>query len=120
MEVIRPVATAVRFALTLPYSILGLLWGLAWGGRLRWHAGCFIECRDMRGGYPRAGLTVGSVWLCGTLNDERRRRHEAVHATQWAIFGPLLPPRYWIAEAIAPHERNPFERWAGLRDGGYI
>jgi hypothetical protein len=116
----RGALLALRFALTLPYTLVGLLWGLAWGGRLHWHPGCFIECSGMRGGYPRAGLTIGSLWLCGAHNDERRLRHEAVHATQWAIFGPLLPPLYWIAEAIYPHAKNPFERWAGLRDGGYI
>jgi hypothetical protein len=120
MEVVRTAATALRFALTLPYTLVGLAWGIGWGGRLHWHDGCFIECNGMRGGYARAGLTIGSVWLCGHLNDERRCKHEAVHATQWAIFGPLLPPIYWIAEAIAPGERNPFERWAGLQDGGYV
>lgn len=76
----RAALLALRFALTAPYTLAGVVWGLAWGGR----------------------------------------RHESIHATQWAIFGPLLPPLYWIAEAIYPHERNPFERWAGLRDGGYI
>lgn len=110
----------LRFVLTLPYSIIGVAWGLAWGGRLRMHRGFFIECSSMRGGYARGGITIGSVWLCGTLNDAARLRHESVHATQWAIFGPLFPLLYWLAELLLPVERNPFERWAGLRDGGYI
>lgn len=110
----------LRFALTIPYSIVGLGWGLVWGGRLRWHRNGIIECSAMRGGFPRGGLTIGSVWLCGSLNDAGRLRHEAVHATQWAIFGPLFPVLYWTAEALFPMERNPFERWAGLRDGGYL
>ncbi|MDQ2991703.1 MAG: hypothetical protein M3R30_02635 [Candidatus Eremiobacteraeota bacterium] len=120
MSEARRAAYALRFALTLPYTLFALVWGLCWGGRLTWHPGCFIECSGMRGGYPRGGLTIGSLWLCGGLNDERRLVHEAVHATQWAIFGPLLPPLYWIAELFRPHGRNPFERWAGLRDGGYL
>jgi hypothetical protein len=111
---------ALRFALTLPYSIVGLAWGLAWGGYPRWRPGAIIECSSMRGGYARAGIMIGSVWLCGTLNDDARLRHESVHATQWAIFGPIFPILYWIAEAAFPMERNPFERWAGLRDGGYL
>lgn len=109
----------VRFILTLPYSLIGIAWGLAWGGRLRMRRGFIIECGAMRGGYARGGIQVGSTWLCGSLNDERRLRHESVHATQWAIFGPLFPPLYWIAELVWPNERNPFERWAGLEDGGY-
>ena len=111
---------SLRFALTLPYSIPALLWGLAWGGRLRWRRGRIVECSAMRGGYPRGGITIGSVWLCGHLTDNRRLRHESVHATQWAIFGPMFPLLYWSAEAVLPMERNPFERWAGLRDGGYV
>ena len=110
---------ALRFVLTLPYTLLGLLWGIAWGGRVRLRRGLIVECSEMRGGYARGGLQIGSTWLCGALNSEGRLRHESVHATQWAIFGPLFPPLYWIAELIFPMERNPFERWAGLDDGGY-
>lgn len=110
---------AIRFMLTLPYTIPALVWGVAWGGRPRWRSGGIIECGSMCGGYARGGMTIGSVWLCGDLNDHPRMRHESVHATQWAILGPLFPLLYWIAEAAYPMERNPFERWAGLRDGGY-
>ncbi len=109
----------LRFVVTLPYSAVGLAWGLAGGGRVRWRRGAIVECGSMRGGYPRGGVTIGSVWLCGTLNDDARLRHETVHATQWAIFGPLFPLAYLLAEVAFPMERNPFERWAGLRDGGY-
>ncbi len=115
---VRPFV-ALRFLLTLPYTIPALAWGALWGGRVRWRRGAMIECAAMRGGYARSGTTVGCVWLCGELNDDARLRHESVHATQWAIFGPMFPFFYWSAEALCPVERNPFERWAGLRDGGY-
>lgn len=112
-------AYALRFLLTLPYTLAGLAWGLAWGGRPRWRRGCIVECAPMRGGYARGGITVGSVWLHGGLSGDDRLAHESVHATQWALFGPFLPPLYWIAELLWPLQRNPFERWAGLARGGY-
>ncbi len=110
---------ALRFLLTLPYTVLGIAWGVAWGGSLRLRRGLIIECGGMRGGFARGGLQIGSAWLCNTLNDDGRLRHESVHATQWAIFGPFFPLLYWVAELIWPMERNPFEQWAGLQDGGY-
>ena len=109
----------LRFVLCLPWTVPALLWGLAWGGTPRLLPGLVVGVHGMRGGYARGGTTVGAVWLHGSLCDERRLRHEAVHVTQWAVLGPLLPVAYGLAELLRPVERNPFERWAGLADGGY-
>jgi hypothetical protein len=52
-------------------------------------------------------------------------RHESRHCVQAAIFGPMFLPLYGLGQAYswaltATHgSRNPFERWAGLEDGGY-
>ncbi|MCU0282875.1 MAG: hypothetical protein MUD13_03115 [Candidatus Nanopelagicales bacterium] len=52
--------------------------------------------------------------------------HEERHATQYALCGGVLMPVGYVAAAgwswlrtgdVA--SRNPFERWAGLADGGY-
>jgi hypothetical protein len=50
--------------------------------------------------------------------------HEAGHRTQWAILtvigGPLaFPVAYGIDDFFFPGPRNHFERWAGLKAGGY-
>ncbi|MGJ9421366.1 hypothetical protein [Aeromicrobium sp. CF3.5] len=95
-------------------------------GRGTWLAG------DYRYRFPVAGaFTIGSVivsrhdaaWL-------RARpallRHEDRHCTQYALLlGPVMLPLYVLAVAVSyllagdPATRNPFERWAGLADGGY-
>lgn len=55
--------------------------------------------------------------------DERPRlhEHEWKHSIQWAVLGPVLfPLLYGLAELAYPsRDRNPFERMAGLVDGGY-
>jgi|SRR5690606_16782191 len=56
---------------------------------------------------------------------DRLLRHEARHATQYAVFGLLFLPLYGAA-ALWSRARsgnwasaNAFEIWAGLGDGGY-
>lgn len=82
---------------------------------------------------PWAGaVTVGNVILMRkTYRDAMCRRplmhHEAVHVTQWAIFGVVgFVPLYFAASGWSylrcknPALKNVFEQWAGLADGGYI
>lgn len=77
-------------------------------------------------------FTVGNVVLCRRdpewlLAPERAAllAHEARHATQYAFVGLLLWPLYGIASAWSwcatgtYGTHNPFERLAGLHDGGY-
>lgn len=76
-------------------------------------------------------MTIGNVVLVpGSIEALRQRfprllDHEGVHATQWALLGPLFPPLYALAcgwSLLRTGNRasgNIFERWAGLADGGY-
>ncbi len=82
--------------------------------------------------FPVAGaFTIGSVilsrhdaaWLRGR---PALLRHEDRHCTQYAfLLGPVMLPLYWLAAAVSyllagDHAScNPFERLAGLADGGY-
>ena len=81
---------------------------------------------------PATCFTVGSVVLtrrsADWLLDERRSRlfaHEAHHAAQYAVLGPLFWPLYWAACGYSyavtgsVSVRNTLERRAGLADGGY-
>lgn len=103
--------------------------------------GCRLESGPQQivlaGGYPlalprAAAFTVGNVVLY--RNSSARRihapgspllRHESRHTTQYACLGPLFLPLYFAASAVSraatgdPASSNPFERQAGLSDGGY-
>ncbi|MEG9227091.1 hypothetical protein [Aeromicrobium sp. Sec7.5] len=111
---------------------LGLLLAHAGGARIRrrgrgtWIAGGY------RWDFPRAGaFTMGSVVLSTRdLDDLASRttllRHEDRHCTQYAwCLGPFLLLPYVAAAGLSwavagePGSYNPFERLAGLPDGGY-
>ena len=88
-------------------------------------------------GYPlavpaAAAFTVGNVVLfrAGSARrieatDSPLLRHEMRHSSQYAVLGPFFLPLYFAAAACSrlltgnPASVNPFERLAGLRDGGY-
>jgi hypothetical protein len=87
-----------------------------------------------RGRLPKArAFTVGSVVLLrghvpqgAPAGFTRLVEHEARHARQYAAFlGLPFLPAYLLAAAYSllrtgdPASRNPFERRAGLSDGGY-
>ncbi|MEJ5946292.1 hypothetical protein WDZ17_13420 [Pseudokineococcus basanitobsidens] len=111
-----------RAYLNLVPSVLALAWGLAHGGRPVVGRDLVVECGGMRRGYARGGTTVGNVWLHGGLGGPDRRRHEARHADQWAVLGPVLMPLLYGLEAALTRgdpRRSRFERHAGLVDGGY-
>jgi hypothetical protein len=123
MDFARRAAHVLRFVVNLPVTVPALFWGLLFGGTPELQHGLFIACGGMHGGYAKGGTTYGNVWLHGALAGEERLRHEAKHATQWALFTPLLfPVLYLLAELIARRDprRNVFERWADLADGGYL
>lgn len=74
-------------------------------------------------------FTVGNV-VIGVRDrrlqqGDRLLRHEARHATQYAVFGLLFLPLYGLAALWSRARagdwatRNVFEQWAGLADGGY-
>jgi hypothetical protein len=78
---------------------------------------------------PAPAFTVGNVILTrrdALGYDTALFRHEARHATQYACCGGLLMlPLYFTAAGLSwllcgdPGSWNPFERAAGLTDGGY-
>ncbi len=113
-------------------TLLGLLLARLGGatpvrrGRGTWVAGGY------RWNFPRAGaFTLGSVILSTREVDdlvgrERLLEHEDRHCTQYAwCFGPLMLVPYVLGVATSwvlagDHSSyNPFERLAGLADGGY-
>lgn len=74
-------------------------------------------------------FTVGNV-VIGVRDHrlsqgDRLLRHEARHATQYAVFGLPFLPLYGLAALWSRartgtwYAANVFERWAGLADGGY-
>ncbi|UWX98170.1 hypothetical protein N2K95_05795 [Arthrobacter zhaoxinii] len=91
----------------------------------------------LAGGYPlplprAAAFTVGNVVLYRSSSARRIHapdspllRHEIRHSSQYALLGPFFLPAYFAASALSqafagdPASANPFERLAGLRDGGY-
>ena len=81
---------------------------------------------------PTTCFTVGSViltrntaeWLLAEEHADLLA-HESRHAGQYALFGPLFWPAYWLACGYSYTltgsygTRNAFERHAGLAAGGY-
>jgi hypothetical protein len=120
---VRRLAHVLRFVMNLPVTVPAVVWGMLHGGTPEMRPGLFISCGGMHGGFAKGGTTFGNVWLYGALADEARLRHEAKHATQWALCTPILfPVLYLLAELVARRDptRNVFERWADLADGGYL
>jgi hypothetical protein len=115
------VLTVSRAVVNLPVSAVGVTWGRAHGGTCDVHDDLVVTCKSMESGFTNAGTTVGNVWLYDNLGGPDRHRHEARHADQWAMLGPLFPVLYG-AESMRTRgdfEQSVFERWAGLHDGGY-
>jgi hypothetical protein len=84
--------------------------------------------------YGRKAVSIGSVYLLRKPDPDKPpatavrvaalTTHEERHRGQWAVAtligGPLaFPTAYAAAESVFPGARNPFERAANLRDGGY-
>jgi hypothetical protein len=123
MDVLRRAGHVLRFVVNLPVTVPALFWGMLHGGSPELHPGLFISCGGMVGGYAKGGTTYGGVWLYGDLATPQRLRHEAKHATQWAVFTPILFPALYLAAELAggrDPRRNVFEIWADLADGGYL
>lgn len=110
---------------------LGLLVALAGGARPRRVAEGLVVAAGYRLPVPPApAFTVGNVVVVrdGAVLARRPRllSHESRHATQYAWCGGLpLLPLYALSAGWSwlrcgdPFSRNPFERQAGLEDGGY-
>jgi hypothetical protein len=111
-------------------TLLGLVLARAGGARLRRRSdGLWLaEGHALPG--VRAPFTLGDVLLHsrpgGFATRPRLLRHEARHAEQYARWGGLLfLPVYGVSALVSwvltgdRASGNPFERQAGLGDGGY-
>jgi len=74
-------------------------------------------------------FTIGNVVLArvgARPPTEQEMAHEARHATQYALLGPLFLPLYGLcagwswATTGGWGSHNPFEHWAGFADGNYV
>jgi hypothetical protein len=127
-----PVARTVLTAVNGTTGV-GLLLAAVAGARVRRGRNGVLIAEGYRRKIPPATcFTVGSViltrntaeWL---LADEHANllAHESRHAGQYALFGPLFWPAYWLACGYSYvltgsyGTRNAFERHAGLAAGGY-
>ena len=113
-------------------TLLGLLVARIGGTtRHRRGRGTYV-CTGYRFGFPVAGaFTIGSVIITKHDLDWLSDRpvflqHEDRHCTQYAfLVGPVMLPLYFASVGISfliagDHSSyNPFERLAGLDDGGY-
>jgi hypothetical protein len=111
----------------------GLLLALAAGTKVRRGRHGMLIAEGYRHQVPPATcFTIGSVILTRSsadwlLAEERAGLldHESRHAGQYALFGPLFWPAYWLACGWSYvltgsyGTRNAFERHAGLAAGGY-
>jgi hypothetical protein len=113
-------------------TLLGLL--VAWIGGTTSHRrgrGTFV-CTGYRFGFPVASaFTIGNVIITKHDLDWAVDRpillqHEDRHCTQYAfLVGPVMLPLYFVSVGVSyllagDHSSyNPFERLAGLADGGY-
>ncbi|MEU9024283.1 hypothetical protein [Actinomadura sp. NPDC048394] len=102
------------------------------GPRLRSAGDGLLVAGGYRAPVPVAtAFTVGNVILfrgdaSGLLSDPRLLRHEARHSTQYAwCLGVVMIPLYLACAGVSMAlcgdwaSFNPFERLAGLADGGY-
>ena len=112
--------------------MLGLLVA-RFGGATRHRRGRgTVVCVGYRYGFPVASaFTIGNVIITKHDLDWMEDRpvllqHEDRHCTQYAfLVGPVMLPLYFLSVGISyalagDHSSfNPFERLAGLADGGY-
>ncbi|MFI6675340.1 hypothetical protein [Kribbella sp. NPDC050470] len=113
-------------------TLAGLLVGVI--GRARFSRGprglFFANVYKIK--FPVAGaFTIGNVVLSkherAYFDDEALVRHEERHSWQYfCLLGLLMWPLYVVGVVVSwfltgdPASRNPFERLAGLKDGGYV
>jgi hypothetical protein len=120
----------LRLLWALPWSLLGLSFGLAalaTGGRsqrvgrvLEFHGGLLerlLRWVPIAGG--AAAMTLGHVVIARTAADlDRSRRHELIHVAQYERWGPLFVPAYMACSAwlwlrgLDAYLDNPFEEEA--------
>ncbi|MEU4603835.1 hypothetical protein AB0F43_12720 [Kribbella sp. NPDC023972] len=113
-------------------TVAGLVVGVI--GRARFSRGPrgLVFANGYKVKFPMAGaFTIGNVVLSkheqAYFDDEALVRHEERHSWQYfCLIGLPLWPLYVVGVVISwvltgdPASRNPFERLANLKDGGYV
>jgi hypothetical protein len=128
----RSVVNAVNLSTPLGLLLAATAARPSGGPRLRGAGDGLLVAGGYRPPVPVASaFTVGNVILVrgdasGLLSDPRLLRHEARHATQYAwCLGVAMIPLYLACAGVSMAlcgdwaSYNPFERLAGLADGGY-
>jgi hypothetical protein len=114
-------------------TLVGMLIAVATGAKLRRGPGGIFIAEGYKAKVPKQTcFTVGSVILTRRTADWLLHEqhvdllaHEARHAAQYAVLGPLFWPAYWVACGYSYAMtgsygvRNFFEKHAGLAAGGY-
>ena len=134
--ILRPMTGWERVKVVGNFVNLTTLFGLAVGviGRARVSRGPrgLYFANGYRLGFPIAGaFTIGNVVLSKNertyFDDAALVRHEERHSWQYfCLLGLPLFPLYVVGVVISflltgdPASRNPFERLANLKDGGYV
>ncbi|WP_349898950.1 Fe-S oxidoreductase [Parafrigoribacterium soli] len=100
-------------------TAVGMAWGFIWStGHIERRNGLVVFRGMPKWAFGRGGSCVGGTYLTDDNVTDDVLEHEAVHKSQWARYGMLLPLLYFVAG------RNPlknrFEIEAGLEKGGYL
>ena len=115
---------------TWPETGIGLLYSRVSDAKVCWSRASdyYVAVHEEHIAGARA-LNLGDITLTPGFNISKEElrtlnSHEAGHRKQWAILtvigGPLaFPIAYSIDDFFFPGSRNHFERWAGLKAGGY-
>ena len=127
----HPVRAAVTYPLSSTAMAIDQAYGLLPGNNVActWNSANWVYvCSGAPTILGAGATTFGGVINTGysycdflAANDGRLMAHETKHSDQWAIFGP----GFAVLDSLAAvgslgHARyNPFEIWAGLKDGGY-
>ena len=113
-------------------TLVGLLVGVVGRARFSWGPRGLVFANGYKIKFPVAGaFTVGNVVLSkherAYFDDEALVRHEERHSWQYfCLIGLLMWPLYTVGVVVSwlltgdPASRNPFERLANLKDGGYV
>ena len=119
---LRPIIRFAAYIWASPYTAIGLLIGVAFGGKPQLVSGVF-EIHSPRIAWllthlpvRAAAMTMGHVVLGQTpLHLQRTRLHERVHVRQFERWGLTFGPAYILASAICYlrgrdfYRDNPFE-----------
>ena len=116
---------AARFVVNAPVTIYALVGVKATAGSsncgMNWSQ-IMVVCKGANhGGLVRGGgTTYGSLFVTSEQHvSNELLAHEAKHADQWALLGPVNMAKGYGVSYLAQGKCNFFEWWAGYKNGGY-